>query len=70
MLTIHPLKGRSIAYYNDTSRAAMKAAADRQRAGGGQNKYSPSVARRGQPFQVKRPRVMPARDPESPRPWQ
>ncbi|MGY4712984.1 MobF family relaxase [Mycolicibacterium sp. CBM1] len=39
VLTISRLKARSMAYYNDTSRAAMNAAADRQRAGGGLGEY-------------------------------
>ncbi|MGY4647676.1 MobF family relaxase [Mycobacterium sp. URHB0021] len=39
VLTISRLKARSMAYYNDTSRAAMNAAADRQKAGGGLGEY-------------------------------
>ena len=39
MLTIAPLKQRSINYYNDTARAAVSAAADRQKAGGGLGEY-------------------------------
>ncbi|EHB44041.1 TrwC relaxase [Mycolicibacterium rhodesiae JS60] len=39
VLTISRLKAGSMAYYNDTSRAAMNAAADRQRAGGGLGEY-------------------------------
>ena len=39
MLTIAPLKQRSIDYYNDTARAAISASMDRQRAGGGLAEY-------------------------------
>ena len=46
VLTISRLKARSMAYYNGTSRAAMNAAADRQRAGGGLGEcYSESECR-------------------------
>ncbi len=39
MLTIAPLKQWSVRYYNDTSRAAVSAALDREKAGGGLGEY-------------------------------
>src|SRR5690606_8617574 len=39
VLTIAPLKQWSVRYYNDTSRAAVSAALDRQKAGGGLGEY-------------------------------
>ncbi|WP_373120728.1 MobF family relaxase [Mycobacterium marinum] len=39
MLTIAPLKQRSIHYYNDTARAAILASTDRHKAGGGLAEY-------------------------------
>ena len=39
MLTIAPLKLWSVRYYNDTSRAAVAASLDRQKAGGGLGEY-------------------------------
>lgn len=39
MLTIAPLKQRSIRYYNDTAQAAITASKDRQKAGGGLAEY-------------------------------
>ena len=39
VLTIAPLKQWSVRYYNDTSRAAVSAALDREKAGGGLGEY-------------------------------
>ena len=39
MLTLSPMKGRSVGYYNNTAKAAAAAEMDRQKAGGGLGEY-------------------------------